>query len=191
MHQILPWTSTDWRSPNDRSRLSTFCNVSRAQNSFFPSLFFCCCCLVCVIECWERSEIVNRSWYPELSIVWLFLSTTSSYSKLPYRYIGGSGGFISAVFTRIMERCDVGDSAPWPTPEQLRLSNQAERNDTQSRGMVFADPFSTLTPVCLSGRNPFVSSHNPLLSDALHWNESPLLKEQKKLYYTFSNFCWI
>ena len=41
--------------------------------------------------------------------------------------------------------------------------------------MIFTDPFSTPTPVCLSGRNPFVSSHNALLSDTLLRNESPLL----------------
>ena len=41
--------------------------------------------------------------------------------------------------------------------------------------MIFAYPFSTLTPICLSERNPFVSSQNPLLSDTLPWNESTLL----------------
>ena len=41
--------------------------------------------------------------------------------------------------------------------------------------MIFTDPFSTPTPVCLSGRNPFMSSHNPLLSDTLRRNESLLL----------------
>ena len=79
-----------------------------------------------------------------------------------------------------MERCDedlrhVLDSAPCPTPEELCLSNQAERNDTQSRVMIFTDLFSTPTPVCLSARNPFVSSHNSLLSDTLRRNESIFL----------------
>ena len=48
--------------------------------------------------------------------------------RIPFNSLPST--FISAVFTRIIERCDedlrhVLDSAPWPTPEELCLSNQA------------------------------------------------------------------